>query len=226
MKKIKISASTNPPPANEFFRYMDILDDTDIDYIHCDVMDGKFVEALSLSYATVKGISKSATKPLDIHLMVKTPSKFLLGKYTRLKPEFLAIHYETYFDKEKLKKMLLFIAKKGIKPGLAINPDTKVEEIKNIIPYCQMFLIMTVVPGRSGQKMIEDCLVKIKQIKTIAKEYGIEDMFFEVDGGVNLDNIEKVIKAGANSAVSGKALYVAENKNAFIKAFTEGKSKK
>lgn len=222
MKKIKISASTNPPPANEFFRYMDILDDTDIDYIHCDVMDGKFVPTLSLSYKTVKGIAKSATKPLDVHLMVKTPSKFLLSKYIRLKPEFLAIHFETYMDKEKLKKMLLHISKKGVKAGLAINPDTQVEDFKDIIPYCQMFLIMTVVPGWSGQKMIEPCLDKIKQIKSIAKEYDIEDIFFEVDGGVNLDNISKVIKAGADCAVSGKALYVAQNKNDFIKAFTSG----
>ena len=220
MKKIKISASTNPPPANEFFRYMDILDDSDVDFIHCDVMDGKFVPTLSLSYKTVKGIAKSTTKPLDVHLMVKTPSKFLLAKYLRLKPEILAIHYETYMDKEQLKKMLLFIAKKGVKPGLAINPDTKVEDFEDIIPYCQMFLIMTVVPGWSGQKMMEPCLDKIKQIKKIAKGYGIEDMFFEVDGGVNLDNINKVIKAGADSAVSGKALYVAQNKNQFIKAFT------
>ncbi len=222
MKKIKISASTNPPPANEFFRYMDILDDTDIDYIHCDVMDGKFVPTLSLSYKTVKGIAKSATKPLDVHLMVKTPSKFLLSKYIRLKPEFLAIHFETYMDKEQLKKMLLHISRKGVKAGLAINPDTKVEDFQDIIPYCQMFLIMTVVPGWSGQKMIEPCLDKIKQIKSIAKEYDIEDIFFEVDGGVNLDNIAKVIKAGADCAVSGKALYVAQNKNDFIKAFTSG----
>lgn len=222
MKKIRISASTNPPPANEFFRYMDILDDTDIDYIHCDVMDGKFVPTLSLSFETVKDISKSATKPLDIHLMVKKPSKFLLGKYVKLKPEFLTVHYETYMNKEKLKNMLLYIAKKGVKAGLAIKPDTQVEEIKDIIPYCQMFLIMTVVPGWSGQKMINSCLGKIKQIKAIAKEYGIKDMFFEVDGGVNLDNISKVIRAGAHAAVSGKALYVAEDKNAFIKAFTSG----
>ena len=79
---------------------------------------------------------------------------------------------------------------------------------------------MTVVPGWSGQKMIDSCLGKIKQIKAIAKEYGIKDMFFEVDGGVNLDNISKVIRAGAHAAVSGKALYVAEDKNAFIKDFT------
>ena len=220
MKKIKISASTNPPPANEFFRYMDILDDTDIDYIHCDVMDGKFVPTLSLSYKTVKGIAKSATKPLDVHLMVKTPSKFLLSKYIRLKPEFLAIHFETYMDKEQLKKMLLHISKKGVKAGLAINPDTKVEDFQDIIPYCQMFLIMTVVPGWSGQKMIEPCLDKIKQIKSIAKEYDIEDIFFEVDGGVTLNNAKQLIDAGAQILVAGTAVFkgdIAGN----VKAFKE-----
>ncbi len=222
MKKIKISASTNPPPVNEFHRYLEAIDDEPIDYIHCDVMDGKFVPAHSLSYGTVKMISKTATKPLDVHLMVKTPSKWHLARYIRLKPEFLTVHFETYMDKEKLKEALLFISKKGVKAGLAINPDTQVDEFKDLVPYCSMFLIMTVVPGKSGQKMIEDCLLKIKEIKKIAKSYDIDDIVFEVDGGVNLDNISKVIKAGADMAVSGKALYVATNRNDFIKKFTSG----
>jgi ribulose-phosphate 3-epimerase len=222
MKKIKISASTNPPPANEFHRYLRDLDDLDIDYIHCDVMDGKFVQSLSLSFSTVKMISKVATKPLDVHLMVKSPSKLHLARYIRLKPEFLTVHYETYMDKEKLKNILLYINKKGIKAGLAINPDTDVEQFKDLVPYCAMFLIMTVVPGKSGQKMIDSCLDKIKQIKKIAKEYQIDDITFEVDGGVNLDTIAKVIKAGADMAVSGKALYVAENRYDFVKKFTSG----
>ncbi len=222
MKKIEISASTNPPPANEFYRYMDALDDCDIDYIHCDVMDGKFVETISLSYSTVKGVAKTATKRLDVHLMVKSPSKFLLWKYTRLKPEFLSIHAEAFEDKEKLKSALLFITKKGINAGLAINPATKIADFVDVLPYCKMFMIMTVVPGYSGQKMIEESLGKIAEIKEALAPLGIDDVTFEVDGGVNLKNIDKVIAAGADIAVSGNALYVAENRNKFIKAFTNG----
>ena len=220
MKKISISASTNPPLPTEFFRYMEILDDSQVDYIHCDVMDGKFVPNLSLSYKTVKGIAKATHKPLDVHLMVKEPSSFTIRRYLKLKPAFLFVHSEAYEDKERLKKILMLIAKKGVKPGIAISPDTQVEQVRDIIPYCMAFLIMTVKPGLSGQKMIPSCIDKIKELKAINKELGIDDTVYIVDGGINLDNVAKVIKAGYDIAVSGNALYKAADKNDFIKAFT------
>ncbi len=222
MKKIKLSASTNPPPVGEFFRYMKVLDDSSVDFIHCDVMDGKFVPSLSLSYPSVKGIAKLTTKPLDIHLMVKEPSFWTIYKYLRLKPAILTVHYEAYEDKEKLKKVLMFISKRGSKAGLSISPDTKIDEIKELVPYCGHFLVMTVKPGLSGQTIISSCISKIKELKKIAKSYGIDDITYEADGGINLQNIDKIVAAGYDMAVSGKALYVAEDKAAFVKLFTSG----
>ncbi len=220
MKKIKIAASTNPPQPTEFYKYLEDLDDLDVDYIHCDVMDGKFVENVSLSCRTVKDISKTVTKPLEVHLMVKEPSVFTIWRYLRLKPMFLVVHYEAYANKEKLKKILMLIARKGVKAGLSINPDTPVSEIEDIIPYCSHFLVMSVKPGLSGQKMMPESVAKIKDIKAVNKKLGIEDTTFTLDGGVNLTNVDKAIKAGYDIAVSGKALYLAEDKNDFIKAFT------
>lgn len=224
MKKIKLSASTNPPLASELFRYIEILDDSEIDCIHCDVMDGKFVENFALSYSTVKNIKKSTHKSLEIHLMVEEISKFALMKYCRLKPHIIDLHYESFKNKERLKSLLLYINKKGIKAGLAINPNTTPEEVEDILPYVGHILVMSVNPGLSGQKMIESCIPKIKKLKKLIKKFGADDVTFEIDGGINIDNIDSVIKAGYDMAVSGKALYVSENKNAFISTFTSGAS--
>lgn len=225
MRKIKLSASTNPPLASELFRYIEILDDSEIDCIHCDIMDGKFVENFALSYKTVKNIKKSTHKPLEIHLMVAEISKFALIKYCRLKPHIIDLHYESFKNKERLKSLLLFINKKGIKAGLAINPNTTPEEVEDILPYAGHILVMSVNPGLSGQKMIESCVPKIKKLKKLIQKFGAYDVTFELDGGINIDNIDSAIKAGYDMAVSGKALYVSENKNAFISTLTSGTNK-
>lgn len=223
MKKIKLAASTNPPLASELFRYIEILDDSEVDCIHCDVMDGKFVENLELSYQTVKEIARSTHKPLEIHLMVNEISRYAVWKYTRLRPKIIDLHYEAFKDKNRLKKLLLLINKKGVKAGLAINPETKAQDVKEFLPYVSHVLVMSVHPGLSGQKMITSCVGKIDELKALATEFGLDDMTYEIDGGVSLSNISNVIKAGYNMAVSGKALYDTENKNAFIDAFTSGK---
>lgn len=223
MKKISIAASTLPPLPTDLNKYLKALDKSAVDYIHCDVIDGKFVGGLSLSPATVKDISKSVHKPLDVHLMVSEPSTFTIAKYTRLKPAILSVHFEAYKNKEYLKKVLMKISKKGVRAGLAIRPDTSVEDIKDIIPYCGHFLIMSVTPGLSGQKAIESCFDKITEIKAILKTLGIDDVTFSLDGGASLGNINRLISLGYDIAISGKALYIAEDRNAFIDAFTTGK---
>jgi len=153
-KEIKISVSTNPPKVSDLIDYIEVLNKTSADFIHCDVMDGKFVPANTFNHEMVDKINQKTEKPLDVHLMVKRPfSK--IKKYVEAGADILTVHYESFICKKRLVKCLKEIYKLGAKAGLSFSPKTKVEDILPFIPYCQNILIMSVVPGKSGQKFIE-----------------------------------------------------------------------
>ncbi len=207
MANFKLSISTNPPKIDDLFDYMAKVDESGADYIHCDVMDGKFVPNFSCSPGLARQIKKEVTLPLDVHLMVQSPSRCYLHRFLRLKPYALSIHYDAYKNKQTLIKRLLYIYKKGAKAGLVINPDTDIKEVEEILPYCQFVVVMSVYPGQSGQVMIPTCLNKIKKLKAFYKKLGIKDVEFEIDGGINNTNIDKVIELGYDVVVMGSYIY-------------------
>lgn len=164
------------------------LNETDADFLHLDVMDGKFVPKVLFPIEEVKTFIKYNNKPLDIHLMVKDIKKYVKD-YSVLKPEYITFHYEI---KEDIKEIINYIKSFNIKVGLSIKPNTKVEEIIKYLPYLDQVLVMSVEPGLGGQKFIPEVLPKISKLKQIREENNY-NYLISVDGGIN-DEVAKLLK--------------------------------
>lgn len=157
------------------------LNDTDVDFIHVDVMDGKYVENKSLPFKEMRHIYKFTNKRLDVHLMVESPSKYI-SDYASLNTEYITIHLDTI---ENTLSNLKQIKSYGIKTGIALNPDDKVEALIPYLPYIDLILVMGVIPGKGGQKFIDKTIDKLKELKVLKKEYKDFKFKISVDGGVN-----------------------------------------
>lgn len=213
---IILSASTNPPKTEEeMYSYIAKLDKSEVDFIHCDVMDGKFVENKTYNHKDVKIINTITNKKLDVHLMVKNPT-FKIPKYIHAGADVLTIHFESYKNKKKLIKDLQKIRRLGAFAGLSFNPDTQVVEILPFVSYCDMLLVMSVVPGKSGQKFMEETYARLCTINSYLASEGLE-VAIEVDGGVNLQNLPKLIECSVTSVVMGNYLYTTKDLNKTIK---------
>ena len=157
------------------------LNDTDVDFIHVDVMDGKYVENKSLPFKEMRHIYKFTDKRLDVHLMVESPSKYI-SDYASLNTEYITIHLDTLEDTLNNLKL---IKSYGIKTGIALNPNDKVESLIPYLPYIDLILVMGVIPGKGGQKFIDKTIDKLKELKVLKKEYKDFKFKISVDGGVN-----------------------------------------
>ncbi len=186
------------------------------DYFHIDVMDGKFVQNNTqekmFEYASY--IKRISNLPLDIHLMVENV-KEVADEFLAVEPNIITFHYEACKDKKEVLDNIKYIKENNCKVGLAIKPDTKIEEILEFLPYIHMCLVMTVEPGKGGQKLIEHTLDKIKELKEYIEKNDI-DIDIEADGGINLATVESVKKAGANVLVSGSAILMAKDYKVII----------
>lgn len=176
------------------------------DYFHIDVMDGKFVEKdtskMMLEYAqTIKQITNI---PLDVHLMVEEVEKYI-EEYVPLQPNRITFHYEALKNKKEVQKAIEQIKQANIKVGLSIKPNTNLEEIYEFLPYIHMVLIMTVEPGKGGQKLILKTLEKIKKLKQYIVQNKLE-IDIEADGGINQETIKEVKQAGVDIIVAGSAI--------------------
>ena len=165
------------------------LNDTDAEFIHLDVMDGKYVSNKTLPFSEVKHIYEFTDKRLDVHLMVESPSKYIKN-YASLNTEYISIHLDT---KEDLLANLKLIKSYGIKAGIAINPDEEVSLLISYLPYIDLILVMGVNPGMGGQKFISKTIDKLKELKVLRKEYPNFKFKVSVDGGVNDVVASKVI---------------------------------
>lgn len=185
-------------------------------YFHIDVMDGEFVEnnTIELMQEYVGQIKQISNTPLDIHLMVKDV-KIFVNSYIPYEPNTITFHLEACENEEEAKKIIRYIHDNHIKAGMAIKPNTSVEEIYKYLPYINSILVMTVEPGKGGQKLIPETIDKVKKIKEYIESNNI-DIDIEVDGGVNLENVEKLKEAGANIIVVGTAIINSKDYNKTI----------
>lgn len=178
------------------------------DLIHCDVMDGSFVEPITFGGQMVKNIRPLTKLPLDVHLMIEHP-KTQIKFFAEAGADIITVHYEACnkISPTYLRETLELIKSYGIKCGAVVNPDVEVDKIFDVFPLCDMVLLMSVFPGYGGQKFIESVLDKVRKARAYATEIGKPDLDIEIDGGVGFTNASKIKAAGANVLVAGSAVF-------------------
>ena len=172
------------------------------DLVHVDVMDGHFVPNLTIGPVVVSSVAKVATKPLDVHLMVKNNS-FFVDLFAPLKPRYISFHVE---EEKHPHRLIQKIRSLGIKPALTLNPHTPPEAIEFLIGDVDMVLLMSVNPGFGGQKFIPTVLEKAKRLKAMIEKYN-PSCQIEVDGGVNSENVKELKAAGVDIVVAGSYIF-------------------
>ena len=207
MKTIKIAPSILSANFAKMGDEVRRLEQSGADIVHCDVMDGVFVNNITFGIKMVEDLRKITTLPLDCHLMIVHPEKYV-ERFAEAGADIITVHYEAC--KDNLKEVLTLIKNAGVKCGAVINPDTPVEKIKDVIPMCDMVLVMSVFPGFGGQKFIPEALDKLREVKAIVDACG-KEIDIQIDGGVSEQNAAEVKAAGANVIVAGSAVFKAEN---------------
>lgn len=188
-----------------------MLNESACDLIHIDVMDGVFVPNISFGFPVMKHIKKYSEKPLDVHLMIVQPEKFI-REVQEIGVKYMTVHYEACIH---LHRVVQQIREAGMSPGVSINPATPVSLLKDILPEVDLVLIMSVNPGFGGQDFIANSLNRVKELKALIKETGSKALI-EVDGGVNLETGTQLIDAGADVLVAGSAIFSAPNPSDMI----------
>ena len=206
-KNVKIAPSMLSADFSKMGEELSRVENAGADIIHLDVMDGVFVPNITFGIKMVADLKKIATKPLDCHLMIVAPEKYV-KKFAEAGADFVTVHYEAC--KENLANVLKLIKSCGVKCGLVINPDTPVEKIVNEIPLCDMVLVMSVFPGFGGQSFISDVLVKVSEIRDIIDKNHY-NCLIEIDGGINPQTALAAKKAGCDVLVAGSSVFGAKD---------------
>ena len=187
---------------NRLGEQIKILEKENVKVLHVDVMDGDFVPSISFGMPVIKSIRKESEMFFDVHLMVTEPERYLT-EFRKCGADSITVHAEACKD---LEGALRTIRELGAKVGLSIKPKTPVSEIAHLLKDVDMVLIMTVEPGFGGQKYIEACTEKIQEVRRLIREQGL-DVNVQVDGGINMQTMETVMRAGANYVVAGSAVF-------------------
>lgn len=185
-------------------REIEMIDKSEADWIHCDVMDGSFVPNISFGFPVIKQISKVAKKPLDVHLMIVDPDKYI-GEVRDAGAYMMNVHYEACVH---LHRTVSAIHAAGMKAAVTLNPHTPVSLLEDILDNLDMVLIMSVNPGFGGQKFIERSVEKVRELKTMINNRNLHTLV-EVDGGINLETAKQMVNAGADILVAGSAVFSA-----------------
>lgn len=183
-----------------------MINNSDADLFHLDIMDGLFVPNISYGFPVVKAISEFAKKPLDAHLMIVDPDRYI-ERFAKAGVKYLSVHIEACTH---LHRTIQNIKENGMKAGVALNPHTPALMLKEIISDADFILVMSVNPGFGGQKFIESSLNKIREIRQMAEELA-PHLQIEVDGGVSKENAPHLIKAGADILVAGNSVFSSDS---------------
>lgn len=187
-------------------RDIEMINQSEADWFHVDVMDGVFVPNISFGFPVMTAVKKHATKPLDVHLMIVEPDKYIKD-FAKAGADRITIHYEACTH---LHRTIQLIKASGCKAGVALNPHTPVTLLQDVIEDLDLVLIMSVNPGFGGQQFINNTFKKIQDLKGLIQGVN-ENLIIEVDGGVGLQNIAKLVSAGANAFVAGNAIFATDN---------------
>jgi ribulose-phosphate 3-epimerase len=193
-------------------REIKMLNESEADWIHVDVMDGVFVPNISFGFPVLESVRKHAAKPMDVHLMIIQPERFV-DAFAKAGASLISVHVEAC---QHLHRNIQQIKALGIKAGVAINPHTSISELENIIHEIDLVCVMSVNPGFGAQKFIEHTYKKIRQLKDMIRSNG-SSALIEIDGGVNSNNAKALLDAGADVLVAGNFVFSAPDPKQVIK---------
>ncbi len=213
---VEVSASILNVKGENTIQTLYNLETAKIDYFHIDVMDGQFVKnnTVDKMLEYCEYLNSISNLPLDVHLMVKDVSSYI-NSFLVFDPNIITFHLEAAESKEQVLKWIKTIKENNIRVGLSVKPDTKIEEVKEFLPLVHLILVMTVEPGKGGQKLIPKTIEKIRALKKYVEDNQIE-VDIEADGGIDAENAEEVKQAGANILVSGSAIINSDNYNEIV----------
>lgn len=211
--KIKISPSILSADFLKLGNDIEMLNRSDASFIHFDVMDGLFVPNISFGFPLLEAVSSVARKPLDVHLMIEKPERYI-ERFVKAGAAYLSIHFEGNYH---LHRSLDQIKQAGAKAGIVLNPQTPVAALTDLLPFCDFVLLMSVNPGYGGQKFIPQTIEKVITLKNMIVTKGL-NVEIEVDGGVSFQNSKQLAKAGADILVAGNSVFGADDP---LKAITE-----
>lgn len=183
---------------------IEMINQSEADWLHLDIMDGVFVPNISFGFPVLKHVARLSRKPLDVHLMIVNPEKFI-SEVKAIGADIMNVHYEACAH---LHRVVQQIREAGMKPAVTINPATPVLMLKDILPEVYMVLVMGVNPGFGGQKFIEHTVEKVRELHELIRQTQ-SNALIEVDGGVNLDTGKRLVEAGADILVAGNAIFSA-----------------
>lgn len=206
MNPVKIAPSLLAADFGNLQRDVEMVNNSQAHWHHLDIMDGLFVPNISYGMPVIKAISEHATKPLDVHLMIVDPDRYI-STFADLGADILTVHYEAC---PHLHRTLQKIKNAGMKAGVAINPHTPVNVLESIIQDIDLVCLMSVNPGYGGQKFIPHTLVKLRELKSLIREANTETLV-EIDGGVGTGNASELAEAGADVLVAGSSVFRADN---------------
>jgi len=206
MKTKLIAPSVLSADFGNLQRDIEMINGSQADWFHVDVMDGRFVPNISFGFPVMKAIQEHAKKFVDVHLMIVEPEKYV-EEFINYGADLVSIHYEACTH---LHRTINLIQDKGAKAGVVLNPSTPVWVLEDIITEVDLVLLMSVNPGFGGQKFIENTYKKIRETKELILENN-STALIEIDGGVNTDNAPKLFEAGADVLVAGNAVFASEN---------------
>jgi len=206
MSKCLIAPSMLAADFGNLQRDTEMVNRSEADWFHIDVMDGHFVPNISYGMPVIQAIKKHAKKPLDVHLMIEKPERYI-EEFAKVGADIITVHYESTVH---LHRTLRQIKDTGCKAGVVLNITTPVSVLEDILPECFIILLMSINPGFGGQKFENVTYQRIKKLRQIIDKLGL-DTRIEIDGGVTDNNIEKLVEAGADTFVAGSHVFKSDN---------------